>query len=205
MAGRVLIKSLVLKSGLLLLVLACFSCAGVQPRVQRLASLQEKEIKRAAVLPFLNSSDFNQGGTVVQRIFTSELDKTGGITVSREGDVRSIYRELHIFPYQMPGIEQRRILASRLRADILISGTVKEMEENSSGSFLNPFLALELQVYDGESGRTMWTTHYQKEGRDYRKVLHFGLINTVSGLSRRMSKEILKEWFPESRSKEDRE
>ncbi len=167
--------------------------------------LEGKKIQSVAVLPFLNNSSFDQGGTVVQRIFASELEKADDISVCMEGDIRGIYRELRIFSYQLPDIEQRRILGSRLGADVLISGSVEEMDENSSGKYINPVLALGLRAYDAESGRTVWTTYYKREGRDYRTVMHFGLINTISGLTREMSGEILQEWFSGNRQEQDKE
>ncbi len=196
MAGRVLKRSLLIWFAALVVLLACCSCSEVQPRTQHLVDLEEERPRLVAVLPFLNDSDFDQGGTLVQRVFSSELIKLDSISVSREGDVRSIYRELGIFPYQIPDLEQRRILGSRLKADVLINGRVKVMEEKRSGRYVNPVLALELHAYDGRTGRTLWTTHHRKKGGEYRTLMHFGMVSTVTGLSRKMSKEILEEWFP---------
>lgn len=150
-----------------------------------------------ALLPFINSSRFEQGNLIAQRVFAAELTRIAGIAVASEGDVQNIYRELRIFPNQLPDIEQIRVLGSRLDVQLVISGRITEMEETMGDNYVNPVLALTLQVYDAKNGKTMWTTYHRREGADYRTVMHFGLVNSVTQLSRIISDEIIEEWFAE--------
>jgi TolB-like protein len=173
------------------------SCTSSRPSLEKKNVYQGESICSVALLPFINDSRFEQGNLISQRVFAAELSRIAGIEVSSEGDVQNIYQELHIFPHQHPDIEQIRVLGSRLDVQLVISGRITEMEEKMGDSHVNPVLALTLQVYDAKSGKTMWTTYHRREGRNYRTVMHFGLVNTVTQLSRVMSDEIIEEWFAE--------
>jgi len=157
--------------------------------------LPQDTICRVAVLPFINNSEYNEGDLIAYRIFSSELVRTGKFQLAQEGDVRRIYQQLLLFPNQLPRLEQLRIIADRLDAQILITGTIVEMSEKNTGNNVNPTLTLNLQILDAESGRTLWLTHHKQEGKQYRKVMHFGLINTITGLVRIVSDEILELWY----------
>ncbi|MFZ5773627.1 MAG: hypothetical protein ACOY4W_19575 [Thermodesulfobacteriota bacterium] len=173
------------------------SCTSAKPLLEKKNVYEEESICKVALLPFINSSRFEQGNLVMQRVFAAELSRLAGIEISSEGDVQNIYQELRIFPNQLPSIEQLRVLGSRLDVQLIINGRITEMEEKIGDNYVNPVLALTLQVYDAKSGKTMWTTYHRREGSDYRKVMHFGLVNTMTQLSRITSDEIIEEWFAE--------
>jgi len=179
------------------LLLGISSCTSSRPSLEKKNVYEGESICSVALLPFINGSRFEQGNLIMQRVFAAELSRIAGIEVASEGDVQNIYQELRIYPNQLPGIEQIRVLGSRLDVQLVISGRISEMEEKMGDNYVNPVLALTLQVYDAKSGKTMWTTYHGREGTDYRKVMHFGLVNTVTQLSRIMSDEIIEEWFAE--------
>jgi hypothetical protein len=183
---------------LFLLLLECSACTSYQsPPAARNGHAECGPVCRVAFLPFVNSSRFEQGNVIVQRILGAELTRVGGAEVASEGDVRNIYRELRIFPNQLPDIEQIKVIGSRLDVQIIVSGRITEMEEKMGDNYVNPVLGVILQVYDGKSGQSLWTTYHRKEGSDYRKIMHFGLVNTVTQLSRIMADEIIEQWFAE--------
>jgi hypothetical protein len=182
---------------LVFLLLACSACAVYAPSPEKKNGYECDPVCRVVFLPFINSSRFEQGNVIVQRILGAELTRIGGAEVASEGDVRNIYRELRIFPNQHPDIEQIKVIGSRLDAQIIISGRISEMEEKMGDNYVNPVLGVMLQVYDGKSGKSLWSTYHRKEGSDYRKIMHFGLVNTVTQLSRIMADEIIEQWFAE--------
>jgi len=150
-----------------------------------------------AVLPFVNDSKFDQGEIVVQRIMVAVLSEFPGLKIEGEGDVRKLYSELRIFPGKQPDIKQLQIIGSRLEVQALIAGNIKQMSENSKDGEINPVIEIHLQVFDADSGQTMWTTFHRREGRDFRKLMHFGLIDTVSELAEVMAEEIYLKWQDE--------
>jgi TolB-like protein len=182
---------------LVALLLGVSSCTSSRTSLEKKNVYEGESICSVALLPFINGSRFEQGNLIMQRVFAAELNRIAGIEVASEGDIQNIYRELRIYPNQLPSIEQIRVLGSRLDVQLVISGRITEMEEKMGDNYVNPVLAVTLQVYDAKSGKTMWATYHRREGTNYRKVMHFGLVNTVTQLSRIISDEIIEEWFAE--------
>lgn len=183
---------------LLLLLLPAIGCGGPQPFSQQLRPLPPDPICRVAVLPFVNNSDYPLAGALVHQVFNAQLQQTAGYQVIQEGDVRKVYQQLRIFPGQQPTPEQMRLLASRLSAQLLITGTVIEMRETPGNNApMNPVLELEILLRDGRNAVSLWHTHHRRQGTDYRTAMHFGAIHTITGLSRQVSREIINLWLKE--------
>jgi len=197
MNGWNLFKKQLMQFVLPVLSLALMSaCADRQREFQRLES-EIEPICSVAVLPFVNESRFDQGEIAVQRIMVAGLTEVPVLKIAGEGDVRALYRELRIFPGEQPDVEQMQIIGSRLEVQALVAGKIIEMAEERKGGEINPVLEIHLQVFDADSGQTMWKTYHRRRGRDFRKLMHFGLINTVSELAKVMAEEIYLEWQSE--------
>jgi hypothetical protein len=95
-----------------------------------------------------------------------------------------------------PTQEQLQIIADRVNAQLLITGIIMEMrEDRGEHNTIIPVLVMELQIRDGRSGEILWTAFHRRQGTDYKKTMHFGTIQTVTGLSSRMTEEIINLWF----------
>ncbi|MFW8602282.1 hypothetical protein ACOHYD_12480 [Desulfobacterota bacterium M19] len=149
-----------------------------------------------AVLPLVNDSEYQQGGVIVYRIFVSELHKVKGLTISQEGDVRKLYRQMRIGPKDTPTLDDLKILADRLRVQGFVQGKVVKMRENKGRLEARPILALNFKMINAATGRTMMTIYNSRRGEDYRSIMHFGVVNTITELSRVVSDEIIRQWFP---------
>lgn len=180
----------------LVIVLATAGCvpSSTEPEFHLLAAAP-KPICRIAVLPFVNTTDYVQGDVIVYRIFVAELNRLGGFTVAQEGDVRRIFRQMQLTPKEVPGYEQRHVLADRLGVDAIITGEIVAMHEEEGALETNPLLAVNLKLLTTESNTPMITTYHRRRGEDYRKVMHFGLVNTMTTLAVKVSDEILEIWF----------
>ncbi len=162
----------------------------------------EGRVCRIAVLPFSNQTEYPLANTIFYRVFVAELLESGNYLISQEGDVRKIYRQMKVLVGQTPDIEQVRALAGRLGVRLVITGSVVEMRDKTRyGRKLDPTMGVIVRILEGETGRTLWTTFVRREGKEYRKVMHFGVINTVSALAKRVSSEILEAWFKEGLQK----
>ncbi|MDD5757886.1 MAG: hypothetical protein PHI06_02260 [Desulfobulbaceae bacterium] len=146
-------------------------------------------------MPFVNTTDYVQGNAIVYRIFVAELNRLGGFSVAQEGDVRRILRQMQLTPKEVPGYEQRRVLADRLRVDAIVMGEIVAMHEEEGDMETNPLLAVDLKLLPSESNTPMITTYHSRRGEDYRKVMHFGMVNTMTTLAVNVSDEILEIWF----------
>lgn len=169
-------------------------CGSKRPYLQEFSAAPYGSVCSVAVLPFGNKSGYRQANRIFYRIFSTEMIKFGGWHVALEGDVRQLYRQLHLKPWEAPNIEQIRVIASRLGVERVIAGDVLAMEEKVSKEFVNPSIEVQVRVYDGASGKLLLSTLHRREGKEYRTMMHFGLINTVTNLGRRVAQEILELW-----------
>jgi hypothetical protein len=188
---------------LILLVFAAFSagCASLWtsfdslPMHRQVGPLPTVPVCRVAVLPFLNDSEFPFGDALVQKVFSAQFQQMNDHRVIQEGEVAKVYQQLHLLPGAAPSLEQYRIIADRVGAQLLLTGIVLEMRETpGEHQTVNPQLILEIQLRDAWSGEVLWTTFHRREGTDYKKTMHFGTIHTVTGLCRQMAEEIFNLW-----------
>lgn len=175
-------------------VFALTGCGAKKPYVQEFSQKTAQERQSIAVLPFANRSRYDQGGKIVHRLVLVELVQQCNLRVALEGDVFKIYRQMRLKPWDIPDVEQLRIIAVRLGVDTLIAGEVLEMDEKVTPSGVSPALSIQVRVYDGKSGLIQWSSLYRREGGDYQKMMHFGMVNTVSELGKKMVQEILGVW-----------
>ena len=163
---------------------------------RQLAPLPYGPICRVAVLPFINDSDYPFGDTIINKVFATQFHEAGNYLVIQEGDILKVYQQLHILPGMEPSLEQFQIIADRVNVQLLITGIVMEMREDRGEQGANiPLIILEMQIRDGTNGEVLWTTYQRRQGLDYKKTMHFGTIQTVTGLSRQMSEEIINLWL----------
>lgn len=170
-------------------------CAGKYPRLEVIAPLPDTPQCRVAVLPFTSQEELPRGKNIVYKAFAAELAAVDGIDVVAEGDVLQLYKQFRLFPKDQPNEEQLRILAQRLGAETVLTGEILHMIEVDSGSEVDTELTLVLKHYAGDSGKLLWSTYHKRRGEEYSSVLHYGRVNSLSGLARRMAQEILNLWI----------
>jgi polysaccharide biosynthesis protein PelC len=182
----------------MLLTLLISGCGTSRPLHQQRASLPPGAICRVAVLPFQSESDYSLANAIAHKVFSAQFQASGNYLVVQDGDILKVYHQLRILPGQTPTPEEMQILANRLGAQLLITGNVIEMRENpGEHGTVNPVIALDIQIRDGNSSDSLWSTYHRRQGTDYRKAMHFGRINTVTGLTQQVSREIINLWFKE--------
>ncbi len=188
----------------LLLGLLCCGCGprltslpllpetGRVPIHREFSPLPSSPVCRVAVLPFVNDSGFPQGGTIFADTFAAQLHASGDYLLLQQGDILKIFQQLKLLPGVPPSIEEMQIVADRVDAEILITGVILEMVENSRGDVK---VVVEVEVRNGLTAETLWTTFHRRLGTDYTLTMHLGTIYSVTGLSRQMSKEIINLWL----------
>lgn len=179
--------------------LLCFAvgCSSNQPILNKMATVLPEDYCRIAVIPFVNETNFINGDIFFQKVFVAELIKKGEYLISQEGDVRKLFQQIKIYPGHTPDYEQLRIISDRLNVELIITGQINEMSEEILGRGINPTLAVLVQIYDAKTGTCLWSTYHRREGEQYRKLMHFGKINTVASLAQVMSQEMINKWFSE--------
>jgi hypothetical protein len=145
------------------------------------------------VLPFANYTESRQAGVIVAKIFSSSLQKAG-FSLALEGDVRQLYRQLRLRLDDEITQEHFRIIAAQLQADAVVVGKVVEFKEKVEQGRPDPVVAFEVNLIMADLHSHLFTTYFKKTGQDYRKVLHFGLVNTLFRLTRIMSDDVIQQW-----------
>jgi TolB-like protein len=194
--GRKTKMGLLIFSSFLLLA----ACSGKSLKFHRLTNLPDSNVCRLAVLPFTNEIESTEDAVVVYRIFLAELAELDSFELVQEGDIRHAYRQIRMIPFaRMPNIEELQILGNYLNVQYMIEGNILDMGKSIEyGSDRQvPFLTFEVRLVEGGSGRTIWTTYHRRKGDEYRKVMHFGVVNTSTNLVSLMSQEILERWASE--------
>ncbi len=179
------------------LLVALLGCGKRLPLTYESPLAGKVRVCRVAVLPFTNETTYPLGGTLLYRIFLGEMVATGRFRVVNEGDVRRLMLRQRLMPGETPGKEFYRALVENLGVEALITGRVVEMEEVRKGRGVEPRVAFWLEVRDARSGKVVWSTYSRRRGGDYRKVMHFGVVNTVTALVKKMCDEVLKNWEKE--------
>jgi hypothetical protein len=166
------------------------------PQHRQMVPMPSGPICRVAVLPFENDSDYPLGDAIFAKVLTAQLNSAGNYLIIQEGDILKVYQQLRILPGKVPTAEQLQIIAGRLDAQLLVTGTVIEMrEDRAQHATVNPLVAVDILLRDGASSEPLWGTYHRRQGSDYRTAMHFGMFHTVTGLSHQVTTEIINLWY----------
>jgi polysaccharide biosynthesis protein PelC len=193
MVGKFLVNRTFL-IGIIFLALLSAGCAAEYPRLKIIDTLPESDNCGIAVLPFAYQGKFPAGAEIVSKAFSAELASTPGIDVAREGDILQFYRQNKMYPRNQLNLAQITNLSRQLNVQYVITGDILDLQETDSGREIDTFLSLAIYVYSGSDGRLLWTTYHKRNGDEYRHIMHYGRVNSLTGLIRRMTKEIIQLW-----------
>ena len=178
---------------LLLFLFLPGGCGGrPAPITKTLTAEPPARICRVAVLPFSCSNGDPRLGLKAERIFFSELVQAHLFRVLPEGDIELFFYRNRILPGTAPGTDELRAMREQLEIDAVITGRINTIERSPNGP--GYLISLELDLVDTVSGEKIAATFLRRQGSDYRKILHFGLITTVSGLLQQMARDIFQQW-----------
>ena len=183
---------------LLLPVFALLSCSssGSGKTITRVAGGElRSQLCRIVLLPFINESQSEQLDIQAYRIFLAEIVKSRVFTVIPEGDLKDFFFRNRI---SRQTIWDRKLIAT-LSQQLAVDGALvvfirdSNLVRGSDGS-KQTFVSLQVELHDARSGKLILSSFLRRRGSDYTKVLHFGVVDTVSGLLQRMAREIIEIW-----------
>jgi hypothetical protein len=149
-----------------LLVLATASCASRPQRYQD-AKMDFGAIRTVAVMPFANLSQQAAAGDRVRDVFANMLLATGAVYVLPLGEVSKAVGRLSIQTPGAPSIEEIVKLGQALKADAIITGTVKEYGEVRSGTASAPVASVSTQMFEATTGKAVWAASTTKGGLSF--------------------------------------
>jgi TolB-like protein len=121
-------------------------------------------IQTVAVMPFVNLTRESTAADRVRDVFINRLLATGALYVLPVGEVaRGVTRGEVTMP-GVPSPEDIVKLGGILKAQAVITGTVREYGEIRSGSAMANVISLSAQMVETESGRVVWSASSTKGG-----------------------------------------
>ena len=149
---------------------------------------------RVVVLPFVGNVNMPRGENIFLKAFTTEMKNVGGFDVIPEGDIQNLYQQLKLYPSNLANESHMRVIGNRLDAQLIILGEIIEMDEVDTGAYVDTRLTVSVRIHEASSGNLLWSTYHKRKGEEYRNIMHYGRVNTITGLSRRMANEIITMW-----------
>ncbi|NOY12270.1 MAG: hypothetical protein GXP51_00805 [Deltaproteobacteria bacterium] len=183
--------------GVLLLLLGLLAgCAGHSKLQTRLVASADTNVCRIAVMPFENWTRNSELSLLVSRLFSAELVRSQQFNLVQEGNVGMFLLRHRLLPGALLYKDHYEALNSQLEVDAVVQGRVVDAgTESRYGGTPVPYLSLNIDLYDARTGQLLLNSVHQRWGDDYRKILHFGVVTTSSGLIKKMSQEIINDWF----------
>ena len=178
---------------LLLLLVGCGGPPHLQTRIMAGADLKVCSI---ALMPLENWTQQKELPQLVGQSFASQLISSKEFSLVQDGDVGMFMLRQRLRPGTHLYQEHFAALDDQLKLDAIIQGRIVETGTvNRRGGQKVPFLSLYLDMYDARTGHLLLNTVHQRFGDDFRKVMHFGVLTTKSGLAVRMTQEIIEDWL----------
>jgi hypothetical protein len=151
------------KSLLVLSILALGACAGghdtyIDPNMDFGA------VKTVAVMPFVSLTRDSIVAERVRDVFITRLLSTGAVYVVPVGEVARGVARTEIQNPGTPSPEEIVKLGGVIKAQAVITGTVREYGEVRSGTVSTNLISLSLQMIETQTGKVVWTASSTKGG-----------------------------------------
>ena len=165
--------SLLRRTGVMILVVASSACAGHGRRYHD-GQMDFGAVRTVAVMPLTNLSRENVAADRVRDVFTNMLLATGSVYVVPTGETMRALIRSSIQTPQNPTIEEIVKLGGILKADAVITGTVKEYGEVRSGTSAANVVSISLQMFETQTGKVIWSSSTTKGGLTFTARLFGG-------------------------------
>jgi hypothetical protein len=151
------------KSLLVLSILALAACAGghdtyIDPNMDFGA------VKTVAVMPFVSLTRDSVVAERVRDVFITRLLSTGAVYVVPVGEVARGVARTEIQNPGTPSPEEIVKLGGVIKAQVVITGTVREYGEVRSGTVSANIISLSLQMIETQTGKVVWAASSTKGG-----------------------------------------
>lgn len=121
-------------------------------------------VRSVAVLPFVNLTNMAKAEDRVRDVFMTMLQATGSVYVLPPGEVARGISRVGLANPSAPTSEDVVKLAKNLEADVAITGTLLEYGEVRSTSATANVISVSVQMFEGGSGRVVWSASTTEGG-----------------------------------------
>ena len=140
------------------------ACAHSTSGVFRDQNMDFGAIQNIAVMPLSNQTREQTAADRVRDVFINKLLATGAAYVLPVGEVKRGITRAGISDPTAPSPEEIVKFAGIVKADAVITGTIKEYGEVRSGTSTATSIALSVQMLESQTGRVVWAASSTKGG-----------------------------------------
>lgn len=147
-----------------LLAAATLSCASTASQRYVDPAMDFGAVKTVALLPFTNLSKEQAAAERVRDVFATMLLSTGAVFVVPPGEVQQAVSKLGLPSPSAPTAEEVVRLGKALKADAVITATVREYGEVRAGATGGNVISLSAQMMETATGKLIWSASSTKGG-----------------------------------------
>ena len=153
-------------------------------------------IHTVAVMPFVNLTRDNAAGDRVRDVFMTALLATGAVYALPVGEVnRGIVRAGIANPFA-PSPEETTKMGGFVKAEAIMTGTLKEYGEVRSGTAVGNIISLSMQMIETQSGRVVWSSSTTRGGVSIVDRMLGGGGEPMNGITEKAVDDIINKLFP---------
>jgi polysaccharide biosynthesis protein PelC len=172
------------------------SCAPTVTRsVYRDPNMDFGAIQSVAVMPFQNLSRENIAAERVRDVFINDLLSTGAVYVLPVGEVARGVARVEIQNPATPSPEEIVKLGAIIKAQAVITGVVREYGEVRSGSSAGSVISVSMQLFEAQTGKTVWTATATRGGISVWDRLFGGGGRPMNDVTRAAVNDVIRSLF----------
>ncbi|OMH40306.1 hypothetical protein [Desulfurobacterium indicum] len=185
-------KIIILITALISLFSSCSTVPVKEPTSGYVKIFKKARINpcKVAILPFKNEVKDENAGEKVSLILNSAF-VSNGIDVVLPQDVKNLMVGRHFFPYQSIPQSFLDFLKNNLNVGLVITGKVMTYRPYGGGSRY-PEIRIWIEGISTKTGRRVFSAYIVHRGDDFRKVLEFGVVKSMTKLIFVSSDELMK-------------
>jgi hypothetical protein len=149
---------------LIAVLIGCASVRGTSHGSFRDPNMDFALVQNVAVMPFANLTRDTSAADRVRDVFITMLLATQGVYVIPPGEVGRGISRAGITNPTAPTTEEILKFVTMVKADAVITGTVREYGEVRSGTSVANMISVSLQMIEGRTGRIVWSGSSTKGG-----------------------------------------
>jgi len=161
----------------------------------RNAEMDFGSIQTVAVMPLQNLSKDTLAGDRVRDVFIASLLATGGMYVIPPGEVARGIGGAGIANPTAPTPDEVIKLCKQLKIDGVITGTVREYGEVRSGSTAANAIAMGMQMFEGQTGKVIWSATTTQGGIGMMDRLFGGGGETMNKVTEKAVNDLISRFF----------
>ncbi len=174
-------------------VVGCASGAGHD--VYHARNMDFGSIQSVAVMPFTNLTHEQAAAERVRDVFMTMLLASGSIYVIPPGEVARGISMAGVTRPAMPSSNDVKKLAAALKADAVITGTVREYGEIRQGAAAATIISVSAQLLEAQTGTVVWSASSTQGGIGFSERMFGGGGEPLNVITEKAINEILDKLF----------